>query len=366
MRRLALALAATLVFSGTSHAVSRIKDITSVFGVRENQLVGYGLVIGLAATGDNLRNAPFTEQSTRSMLQRMGVGVPPGSMKSRNIAAVVVTATLPPFIGRGARIDVTVSSLGDASSLSGGTLVMTPLLAADGRPYAVAQGPVNVTGFAAAGAAESLTQGVPTSGRIPNGALIEREISGDFNSAGDLKFQIRNPDFRTATNIADVINVYTRDHYGKPIAVALDLRTVSVTRPEKTSATELMAALGDLPVETETPARIVIDEKTGTIVIGQDVKVMPVAVTHGSLTVRVTESPSVSQPNPLSNGQTAVEASTSIQTRQDGGPVAMLAGPSLEKLVSGLNQMGLKPPGIIAILQAIKSAGALQAELVVQ
>ena len=366
MMRAIVTTAAILLFATPNCAAARLKDITAIQGVRDNQLVGYGLVIGLAATGDSLRNAPFTEQSTRSMLQRMGVGVPAGSMRSRNIAAVVATATLPPFMGRGARIDVTVSSLGDASSLAGGTLVMTPLLGADGKPYAVAQGPISVTGFQASGSAESLMQGVPTSGRIPNGALVERELAADFNSANDLKLQIRNPDFRTAANIADAINVYAKEHYGSSIAEALDLRTVALKRPATISATRMMSELGDLLVEAETPARIVIDERTGTIVIGESVKVSPVAVTHGNLTVRVTETPTASQPNPHSNGQTAVEPSTSIQTKQDGGPFAMLSGTSLEKLVSGLNQMGLKPPGIIAILQAIKSAGALQAELVVQ
>lgn len=366
MRRVAANVLAALLIALPASAATRLKDITSVQGVRDNQLVGYGLVIGLAATGDSLRNAPFTEQSARSMLQRMGVGVPAGSMRSRNIAAVVVTATLPPFIGRGARIDVTVSSLGDASSLAGGTLVMTPLLAADGKPYAVAQGPVTVTGFQAAGSAETVTQGVPTSGRVPNGALIERELSGDFNSANDLKLQIRNPDFRTATNIADVVNAYATKHYGAAVAEALDLRTVALKRPPAVTATRMMAEIGELLVNADMPARIVIDERTGTIVIGESVKVSPVAVTHGNLTVRVTETPTVSQPNPPSNGQTVVEPSTSIQAKQEGGPFALLSGTSMEKLVSGLNQMGLKPPGIIAILQAIKSAGALQAELVVQ
>ncbi|MBI2720113.1 MAG: flagellar basal body P-ring protein FlgI [Rhizobiales bacterium] len=364
--RFAVVLALAVFAAGQSDAAARLKDITDVQGVRDNQLVGYGLVIGLAATGDSMRNSPFTEQSARSMLQRMGVGVPQGTIRSRNIAAVVVTATLPAFIGTGARIDVTVSSLGDASSLAGGTLVLTPLVAADGKAYAVAQGPIAVSGFASSGNAESLTQGVPTSGRIPNGALIERELIADFNSAPELRLLVRNPDFKTATAVADAINGFARKRFGLAIATAQDFRSVAVKRPDKISASQLMADIGELAVEPDAPARIVIDEKSGTIVIGASVKVSPVAVTHGNLTVRVTEAPTVSQPQPLSKGETTIEPSTTIQAKQDGGRFAVLEGTSLEALVGGLNRIGLKPPGIIAILQAIKTAGALQADLVVQ
>jgi flagellar P-ring protein FlgI len=364
--RTLLLLLLVAVAAAPAAAASRLKDITAVQGVRDNQLVGYGLVIGLNATGDSLRNSPFTEQSARSMLQKMGVGVPEGSIRARNMAAVVVTATLPPFIGTGARIDVTVSSMGDASSLAGGTLVLTPLVAADGNAYAVAQGPIAVSGFQSAGKAESLTQGVPTAGRIPNGALIERELTGDFNAVEQVSLQIRNPDFKTAALIADAINVYGKQRFGRAIAAELDLRTVTVKRPMEISATRLMAELGDLTVEPDTAARIVVDEKTGTIVIGANVRVSPVAVTHGSLTVRVTEAPTVVQPAPFSDGRTATQDATSVAAKQDGGQLAYIEGPNLEKLVTGLNRIGLKPTGIIAILQAIKSAGALQADLVVQ
>jgi flagellar P-ring protein precursor FlgI len=366
MIKLLVAAALMALACGPASGASRIKDITNVQGIRDNQLVGYGLVIGLAGTGDSMRNAPFTEQSARSMLQRLGVGVPPGSVRSRNIAAVVVTARLPPFISTGERIDVTVSSLGDATSLSGGTLVMTPLSAADGEAYAVAQGAVSITGLAASGQAESVTEGVPTGGRIPGGALIERELTADFNAVASLSLKIRNPDFGTAARIADVINDHALRNYGSAIAEALDFRTVSLRRPEQTSASRLMAELGDLPVEADTPARIVIDEKTGTIVIGSDVKVSPVAVAQGNITIRVTETPTVVQPGALSDGETAVEPSTSIDAAQADAKVAMLEGTSLERLVQGLNRMGLKPSGIIAILQAIKTAGALQADLVIQ
>ncbi len=366
MKRLACSL---LIVASCWHGAwgaSRLKDITDVQGIRDNQLVGYGLVIGLNGSGDSMRNAPFTEQSTRSMLQRLGVGVPVGSVRSRNIAAVVVTARLPPFVARGERIDVTVSSLGDATSLSGGTLVLTPLSAADGRAYAVAQGAVSITGFAAAGQAESLSQGVPTGGRIANGGLIEREMAADFNGVAEISLKIRNPDFGTAAAIADVINAFAAKNYGGPIAGELDFRTVTIRRPEKIKASRLMAEIGGLMVEADTPARIVIDEKTGTIVIGNDVKVSPVAVAHGNITIRVTETPVIVQPEPASNGETAIEPSTAIVAEQQDSQVALLQGPSLERLVHGLNRMGLKPSGIIAILQAIKTAGALQADLIIQ
>ena len=359
----ALVLAAA---STTAIATTRVKDITDVQGIRDNQLVGYGLVVGLAGTGDTMRNAPFTEQSARSMLQRLGVGVPEGSVRSRNIAAVVVTAKLPPFVSTGERIDVTVSSLGDATSLSGGTLVMTPLSAADGRAYAVAQGAVSITGFAASGQAESLSQGVATGGRIPNGALIERELAADFNAAETLSLKIRSPDFQTAAAVADVINAFADKSYGGKIADVIDFRTVSITRPKDVTASRLMAELGGLPVEVDTPARIVIDEKTGTIVIGANVRVSPVAVAHGNITIRVTETPTIVQPAPQSDGETATEPSTQVSAEQKDSKVAMLQGPSLDRLVYGLNRMGLKPSGIIAILQAIKTAGALQADRVIQ
>lgn len=349
-----------------AEASSRLKDITDVQGIRANQLVGYGLVIGLAGTGDSLRNAPFTEQSARSMLLRMGVGVPAGSVRSKNIAGVVVTATLPPFAAIGERIDVTVSSIGDATSLAGGTLVMTPLSAADGHAYAVAQGQISITGFSVSGQAESIKKGIATGGRIAGGALIERELTADFNSVGTLALKIRNPDFATAAMIADVINEFSMGNFKSKIAQEVDNRTIALTRPEDIVASRLMAEIGELSVETSTPARVVIDEKTGTIVIGHDVRVSPVAIAHGNITIRVTETQNVVQPLPQSNGVTAVESTTNVEVEQQGDQVAVLQGPSLERLVHGLNRMGLKPQGIIAILQAIKTAGALQAELVIQ
>ncbi len=348
-------------------APTRIKDIVSVGGVRSNQLVGYGLLIGLNGTGDSLRNSPFTEQSLQSMLDRMGVNVRKVSPRTRNVAAVIVTAELPAFIGRGSRIDVTVSSLGDATSLVGGSLIMTPLAGPDNEIYAVAQGPVAVSGFTAGGAAETLTQNVPTSARIPNGAHVEREPPSRFSEERNLTLELRNPDFATAVRITDAINAYTLGRHGFRSAQERDLRTVSVITPRNLGPARFLAEIGDLLIQPDSPARVVIDERTGTIVIGNDVHVSTVAVAHGSLTVRVTETPQVSQPTPFSEGgETVVTPQTMVTADQAGGKVAIVEGPNLQTLVGGLNRMGLKPASIIAILQAIKTAGALQADLVVQ
>jgi len=365
MRRALLALAVSLIAPGVG-AATRIKDMTTVQGVRPNQLIGYGLVVGLNGTGDSLRNSPFTEQSLQSMLDAMGVNVRNANPRTKNVAAVMVTAELPPFAGRGSRIDVTVSSLGDATSLAGGSLVLTPLSGADEAIYAVAQGPIAVTGFAAQGKAESLSQNVPTSGRVPNGALVEREGVGSFDDERTLMLELRNPDFGTAVHITDAINVYSRKRYGMKAALERDLRTVMLVKPARVGAARFLAEVGDLLTEADGPARVVIDERTGTVVIGRDVQISTVAVSHGSLTVRVTETPKVSQPLPFSEGETVVTPETTITANQEGANLAIMGGTNLETLVRGLNMMGLRPTGIIAILQAIKSAGALQADLVVQ
>jgi flagellar P-ring protein precursor FlgI len=347
-------------------AASRIKDIATLQTARDNQLIGYGLVIGLQGTGDGLRNSPFTEQSMRAMLQNLGVAMEGGQARARNVAAVIVTANLPAFVQSGARIDVSVSSLGDASSLSGGTLVMTPLRAPDGDIYAVAQGPVFVSGFTAQGQAETLTKGVPTSGRIPNGAIVERQVEARFNDDAVLTMQLRNADFSTAIRVTDVINNYAVGRFGSRVAGEQDSRTILIKKPAGISAARFVAEIENLVVETDSPARVVIDERTGTIVIGQDVKISQVAVSYGALTVRITEQPQIVQPAPFSLGETAEEPNTIIDAQQDGVQVAMLDGPDLQTLVAGLNRIGVKPDGIIAILQGIKSAGALQAELVFQ
>lgn len=365
MGRILLALGLCLL-AAQAEAATRIKDITNVLGVRSNQLIGYGLVIGLNGTGDSMRNAPFTAQSVQSMLDRMGVNVRNTNPRMKNVAAVIVTAELPAFIGKGSRIDVTVSSMGDATSLLGGSLVLTPLVGADNVIYAVAQGPLAVSGFASVGKAETVTQGVPTTGRIPNGALVEREGPGFFADQQVISLELRNPDFGTAVSVADAINAYTMKRFSVRSAKEEDLRRVTLTRPREVSAARFIAEVGDLLVEPDAPARVVIDERTGTIVIGRDVQISTVAVAHGSLTVRVTESQKVSQPGPFSKGETVVSPESYVSADQQGGNLAIVKGTNLQTFVAGLNKVGLKPQGIIAILQAIKSAGALQADLVVQ
>jgi flagellar P-ring protein precursor FlgI len=363
--RMFLIIILCTIGAGTAGA-TRIKDIVSIQGVRPNQLIGYGLVIGLNGTGDSLRNAPFTAQSIQSMLDRMGVNVRNANPRTKNVAAVMVTAELPAFINRGARIDVTVSSLGDATSLAGGSLVLTPLMGADNVIYAVAQGPLAVTGFASQGKAETLTQGVPTTGRIPNGGLVEREAPGRFSEEKVLVLELRNPDFNTAVRVADAINRYSIDRFGLRLAREEDLRSIVVQKPRSIAAARLVAEIGDLVAEPDAPARVVIDERTGTIVIGKDVQISTVAVAHGNLTVRVTENAKVSQPAPFSEGATVVVPESYVAADEKGGNLAIVRGPSLQTFVSGLNRIGLKPQGIIAILQAIKSAGSLQADLIVQ
>lgn len=345
---------------------ARIKDVASLQSGRDNQLIGYGLVVGLQGTGDSLRASPFTEQSMRAMLQNLGISTQGTQSRAKNIAAVLVTANLPPFASPGSRIDVTVGSLGDAMSLRGGTLVMTSLSGADGQIYAVAQGSIVVTGFNASGDAASVQQGVTTAGRVPNGAIIERELPSRFKDSAELLLQLRNPDFSTAVGMADAINRYAAAQYGGPIAETRDSQSVRVAKPKQVDLARLMAEVENLVIETDAPARVVVNERTGTIVIGQDVRISPVAVSYGSLTVQVNEMPRIIQPEPFSRGETAVEPNTDILAQQDGGQVAILDGSSLRSLVSGLNSIGVKPDGIISILQSIKSAGALQAELVLQ
>jgi flagellar P-ring protein precursor FlgI len=345
---------------------SRIKDIAQLQSSRDNQLIGYGLVIGLAGSGDSLRNSPFTEQSIRAMLENLGIATEGGRARAKNVAAVIVTANMPPFVQSGARIDIDVSSMGDATSLAGGTLVMTPLKAADGEIYAVGQGSVIVSGFTAQGQAEQLTQGVPTAGRVPNGAIVERAVQAELDDQAVLTLQLRNPDFSTAVRIADAVNDYTGQRFGMRVAAERDARTVQIRRPRNVSAARFYAEIENLVVESDTPARVVIDERTGTIVIGNEVKISRVAISHGALTVRITEAPKVVQPEPFSKGETAVEPFTAIEATWPDARVAVLDGPDLETLVSGLNRLGVKPDGIIAILQGIKSAGALQADLVLQ
>ncbi|WP_018387909.1 flagellar basal body P-ring protein FlgI [Ancylobacter sp. FA202] len=364
-----------LALAPSGEAANRIKDISSVQGVRDNQLIGYGLVIGLQGTGDTLRNSPFTEQAMQSMLDRLGVSTRGVPLRSRNVAAVAVTANLPSFAGVGGRIDVNVASMGDATSLKGGTLLITPLNSADGQTYAVAQGQLAVTGYTAAGEAESVTQGVPTAARIPNGALVEKPAPGELAELPYFVLELSNPDFATAARMADAINARfgaVATDNGKiggpvrPTALARDQRSVVVQRPPRITAARFLAMVGDLAVETDAPARVVVDQRSGTVVIGRNVKISTVAVTQGNLTVRVTETPQVSQPAPFSYGETVVVPNTEVQVEQDGGYLSVVRGPDLDTLVQGLNRMGMRPTDIISVLQAIKTAGALQAELVIQ
>ena len=365
-RRVLATLVCLVLVVGPALPAARIKDVASLQAGRDNQLIGYGLVVGLQGTGDSMRSSPFTEQSMRAMLQNLGISMVGTQTRARNIAAVLVTANLPPFASPGSRIDVTVGSLGDASSLRGGTLVMTSLSGADGQIYAVAQGSIVVTGVSASGEAATVQQGVTTAGRVPNGAIIERELPSRFKDSAELVLQLRNPDFSTAVGMADAINRYAAAQYGSPIAESRDSQSVRIAKPRMADLARLMADIENLVVETDVPARVVINERTGTIVIGQDVRISPVAVSYGTLTVQVNEMPEVVQPEPFSRGVTAVEPNTDILVQQEGGQVAIIDGSSLRSLVSGLNSIGIKPDGIISILQSIKTAGALQAELVLQ
>lgn len=366
LERFLVGLVALVSTFASAQGAVRIKDIAQLEGIRDNQLVGYGLVIGLQGTGDTVRNAPFTEQAMQSMLDRLGINVRNQQLRTRNVAAVMVTADLPPFMNEGSRIDVTVSSMGDAASLRGGTLIMTPMSGADGRTHAVAQGAIAVSGIAEAGQAESFSQGVPTVGRVPNGATIELPNLTRPGDLGPMTLALKNPDFATAVRIADAINAFSIKRWGMRTAKERDFRSVSLNLPPRMAPTRYMAEIGRLLVEPDTEARVILDSRTGTIVIGQDVQISTVAVTHGSLVVRITETPVVSQPAPFSRGKTVELPRTEVDVYEPGGQMRIVNGTTLRKLVSGLNQIGLKPSGIIAILQAIKSAGALQADLIVQ
>ncbi len=363
--RLLLGLIPLVGFAGTAHAAPRVKDIVDVENVRTNQLVGYGLVVGLAGTGDRTRNTPFTEESLQAMLERMGVNVRDVQMKPANVAAVSVTATMPPFARAGSTIDVQVSALGDATSLQGGTLLVSSLRALDGEIYAVAQGPVAVSGFKAQGAGASVSRGVATSARIAGGAIVEREVPFVLRSATSLKLALKNPDFATARHIAGAINARFAG-----TASVLDPGTVRIA-PAGGFTGDVVDLLGEvetLPVDVDQPARIVINEASGTVVMNADVRISPVAIAQGGLTISVTETPVASQPAPLSDGKTVVLPRTGIAVDDGGGAaLAMVGGgASLQSLVGGLNTLGVSPRDLITILQAVKSAGALQAEIEVE
>ncbi len=347
-------------------AQSRIKDIADFEGVRENPLVGYGLVVGLLGTGDSLGSAVFTRESLIGMLERLGVNARDDALDTDNVAAVMVTATLPAFGRQGGRIDVTVSAIGDATSLLGGTLLVTPLLGADGEVYAVAQGNVAVGGFSFEGDAESLDKGVSTSGRIANGAVIEREVGFELADLERLRIMLRNPDFTTARRIAASVNQLVGGQ--RPVAEPLDPGTVQVAVPRNRpgGVVGLITDIENLSVRPDQIARVVIDEQNGVIVMGENVRISTVAIAQGNLTIRITETPQVSQPEPFSNtGTTAIVPRTEVDADQDEDQrlTVVDSGVTLQELVRGLNELGIGPRDMITILQAIKAAGALQAEI---
>jgi flagellar P-ring protein FlgI len=344
----------------------RIKDIASVQGVRSNQLIGYGLVVGLDGTGDQTNQAPFTAQSFSAMLKQFGITVPEGAkFQLKNVAAVAVHAELPPFAKPGQQIDVTISSLANAKSLRGGSLLLTPLRGVDGNVYAIAQGNLIVGGFGAEGKDGSkITVNIPSAGRIPNGASVERSVPAQFAGNENIVFNLHTADFTTAKRVAQSIN----DLVGPGIAKAQDAVSISVQGPKNPEhRVEFLSLLENVEIETgEAAARIIINSRTGTIVVGKNVRVSPVAITHGSLTVTVKENVEVSQPNALSDGETAVVPDSQVGVTQEKSPMFKFApGPTIEDIVKAVNQVGAAPGDLMAILEALKQAGALKAELVV-
>lgn len=354
----------------TFASVARIKDIVDVEGVRGNDLVGYGLVVGLNGTGDSVTNSPYTEEALQNMLERLGINISGENFRPKNIAAVLVTATLPPFARAGSKTDVTISAIGDAKSLLGGTLIMTPLNAPDGQIYAVAQGQILAGGVSAEGSAASITKGVPTAGIIPGGGRVEREVDFKFNELQSIKLALRNPDFTTASRISSQINSNYKMQCAEmtdPGTVQVDIAKLQSIKPELKTA-QLMALIENLPINPDTPAKVVVDQRSGTIVMGSDVRISTVAVSQGSLTVKVLETPLVSQPEPFGNGTTVAVPRTSLQIDENKEKKITLLreGPSLADLVAGLNALGIGPRDMIDILSTIKAAGALHAEFVVR
>lgn len=358
-------LAGMVAASPAGAATVRVKDIVDYEGVRDNQLVGYGLVVGLHGTGDRLTNTIFTRETLIGMLNRLGVNIRDQEiqLQTHDVAAVMVTATLPPFSHGGGHIDVTVSAVGDARDLTGGTLLVTPLQAADGEVYAVAQGSLVTNAFSATGAAASVTRNIPTSGHIANGGVVEREVPVALGATGVIHLSLHNPNFTTATRIANVINQYI----GRGIARVDDPRTIAVNLTNRDPA-QTLYRIGDLTIEPDTMAKVVVDEASGTIVMGDNVRISTVAIAQGNLTIQVTEMPQVVQPAPFSYGTTAVVPQTQINASTDNSHRLgiLREGPTLASLVSGMNALGMGPRDMISILQAIKADGALQADLEVR
>lgn len=364
--RTLIAFCISLWAASVSATEVRIKDLVEFDGVRGNDLIGYGLVVGLNGSGDGIRNAPFTEEIMSNILERLGVNVTGEQFRPRNVAAVLVTAELPPFARAGGRIDLTVSAIGDASSLLGGTLVMTPLNAADGLIYAVGQGTVIAGGASVEGDGASVVQGVPTSGSIPAGARVEREVPFDFSSLREIRMALRSPDFTTAARIENTVN----SAFGRRVATMTDPGTVvvQVAATGTTSPAHALSAIESLLVEPEQRARVVVDQRSGTIVMGEDVRISRVAVSQGNLTLRIEEAPIVVQPNPFAEGETIVVPRTQADIVEEPG-IGMAEvpdGTSLSEVVAGLNALGVSPRDMIDILKTIKAAGALHAEFVVR
>jgi flagellar P-ring protein FlgI len=354
------------ITSSATFASSRIKDIASFEGIRDNMLVGYGLVVGLNGTGDGLEDGHFTKQSLLAMLERLGVKPTEDGLDSDNVAAVMVTASLPAFARQGSRLDVTVSALGNSTSLLGGTLLVTPLLGADGEVYTVAQGQVAVGGFTAGGDGETITKGVPTSARIANGGIVEREIKFDLAGLKKVHISLRNPDFTTARRMAQAINAFLGTDAARPS----DPGTLVVEIPNdyEDNVVGLLTDIEQLRIEPDQLARVIIDEQSGTIVMGENVQISTVAIAQGSLTIRITETPQVSQPGPFAEvGTTTTVARTNIEVDEDEAAklTVVSSGITLQDLVNGLNALGIGPRDLITILQAVKAAGALQAEIAV-
>lgn len=367
MRLLLLALVLVAFPMSQAHSSSvRIKDLVEFDGVRGNDLVGYGLVVGLNGTGDGIRNAPFTEEIMSNILERLGVNVTGEQFRPKNVAAVFVTAELPPFSRAGSRIDVTVSAIGDAKSLLGGTLIMTPLNAADGQIYAVSQGTIIAGGASAEGDAATVIQGVPTAGVIPAGARVEREIEFNFGALTSLRLALRSPDFTTAGRIESAINA----QFGRRVALMLDAGTVQldVKATRQPSAAHAIREIENLSVSPQLKARVVVDQRSGTIVMGEDVRISRVAVSQGNLTLRIEEAPLVVQPNPFAEGETVVvpRSSAAIEEEQGTGLAEVSGETSLSEVISGLNALGVSPRDMIDILKSIKAAGALHADFVVR
>ena len=358
-------LASLSLVAATASAQVRIKDIVDIEGVRGNDLVGYGLVIGLDGTGDSIRNSPYTEEALANVLERLGVNIQGSNFRPNNVAAVIITAKLPAFARKGSRIDVNISSIGDAKNLSGGTLVMTPLNAANGEVYAIAQGSVLISGFKAEGDSASITEGVPTSGSIPGGAIVEREVAFDFNKQYKVRLALRSPDFTTASRITDIIN----QKLGKRAAKLLDSGTVELDlNGLHHSPARQLAMIENFTLTPAQKARVVIDQRSGTIVLGTNVKISSVAIAKGNLSIKIAESPVVSQPNPFAPGETIILPRTSIEVNDaKPGNIAMInSNITLPDLVAGLNALGVTPREMIDILKTMKTAGALHAELVLQ